>query len=66
MKISFTRISVASVRVRLTLADGSELTMLVPWETLDEIFFHLAAMHMGEYSYEPRMSVVASKQEEKH
>lgn len=63
MRISFTRISVASVRVRFTVED-KELTMLVPWEKLHEIFFHLAAMHVPEYSYEPRMSVVASKKEE--
>lgn len=66
MKISFTRISAASVRVRITIEQDKELTMLVPWERLHEIFFHLAAMHIQEYSYEPRMSVVANKEEEKH
>ncbi len=51
--ISFTRIG-TNVRVKLYLEDDKELTMLVDWEALHEIFFHMAASHQREYCLETR------------
>ncbi len=51
--ISFTRVG-SSVRIRVKLEDDKELTMLVAWDALHEIFFHMAASHQREYSLEIR------------
>jgi len=51
--ISFTRLG-SSVRIRVKLEDDKELAMLVDWEALHEIFFHMAASHSREYSLEIR------------
>ncbi len=51
--ISFTRIG-PDVRIRLYLEGEKELTMIVSWNALHEIFFHLAASHQREYILEMR------------
>ncbi len=52
--ISFTRVG-SLVRIRVKLEDEKELTMLVAWDAMHEIFFHMAASHQREYNLETRI-----------